>query len=202
MWPIFPPSEATLDWSDTFTAAFELGLPVALLSWMLFYRLYASGELARDADRKAIRSGLKAIRKTTKKAGKASRDVLHNKWMRFGGGFYGVAALWTFIVMEAQGVISMVLHPSSIESLFDDGILGFVIHLIVNQITTFVNALVWFSFWSDKGHTILIWILVAYGGYLLGLNAARYEVALANRVLNMDLRSYLKVQFGKWMGPN
>ncbi|MBS0302936.1 MAG: hypothetical protein JSR16_12330, partial [Proteobacteria bacterium] len=44
-------------------AILEIGLPVALLSWLLFYRLYSRGELARDADRKAIGASLKSIRK-------------------------------------------------------------------------------------------------------------------------------------------
>ena len=40
--------------SELLYAIVELGLPVAALSWLLFYRLYSRGVLARDADRKAI----------------------------------------------------------------------------------------------------------------------------------------------------
>lgn len=78
-------------------AILELGLPVAALSWLLFYRLYSRGELARDADHKSIGAGLKSIRKTEKESRLTSDSMLHAKWMKFGGGFYGVAAAWTLI---------------------------------------------------------------------------------------------------------
>lgn len=191
-----------LELSDIFLGVVELGLPVALLSWLLFYRLYFTGELPRDADSKGIRAGLKQIKKSSKKADRKSRDVLHTKWMKFGGGFYGVAALWTFVFIEAQGVIATVAHPSSIGGMFDDGLLGFVVAMLVNQFTTFITALVWFSYWANEGHGMFTWALIAYGGYALGLNAARYEVALASQVLATDWRSHFRDRLGRLIGPD
>ncbi|HKI75364.1 MAG TPA: hypothetical protein VJ998_11990 [Pseudomonadales bacterium] len=193
---------ANLDPSNLLLATFELGLPVALLSWLLFYRLYSSGELPRDVNSKAIRASLKQINKARKKIDKKRRDVLHTKWMKFGGGFYGVAALWTFVVMEVGGIVATLAHPSSIEGMFSDGLLRFMVQVIVNQITTFVNALLWFSYWGDKGHGIFLWGVVAYGGYVLGLNLARYEVAFANQALSVDWLAHLRSWLSRWIKSN
>ena len=187
--------------SHILVAVLQLGLPVAAISWMLFYRLYVTGELPRDADKKAIRKGLKQIRKASKKAATRSSNLLHNKWMKFGGGFYGVAALWTLLVMEGQGVVQTVEHPGSLVGMFDDGIVDFVVQMLTNQITTFVNALVWFGFWAERVG-FFTGVLVAYGGYALGLRASRYEFGLATQVLAMDWRVQLRQAFQRPRGPS
>lgn len=184
-------------------AVVELGLPVAALSWILFYRLYSRGELARDADHKTIRSDLKQIRQAHKKSKTSSHSILnasvdtmlHAKWMKFGGGFYGVAALWTLIVMEAGGIASTIVHPSSLENMFRDGVIGFVVQLLVNQFTTFVQALLWFSWWPGPGKGLFGWAAVAYVGYLAGLNIARHETELGNRLLGLDWRAQVRSMF-------
>jgi hypothetical protein len=177
-------------------ATVELGLPVAALSWLLFYRLYHRGELARDADRKAIRESLKLIRSEAKKSKTPSDSVLHAKWMRFGGGFYGVAALWTLVVMEASGIIGAIADPSSLEGMFHGGLVEFGVNLLVNQLTSFVQALVWFSWWSGEEHHVFGWIAVAYIGYIVGLNLARHETVLGRRLVGLDRRGRLRSWFG------
>lgn len=176
-------------------AIVELGLPVATLSWLLFYRLYSRGELDRGADHKTIRAGLKQIRKSAKRAGKAHDSILHHKWMRFGGGFYGVAAVWTLIVMEVSGIVSTLLHPQQLEAMFNGGIIGFVVNLLVNQFLTFMSALTWFTYWSNGHHDLFTQLAVAYGCYILGLNVARLEVPGANRWVEMDWRAELRGAF-------
>jgi hypothetical protein len=181
---------------DLLRATVELGLPVAALSWLFFYRLYSRGELARDADHKAIRSGLKQIRAESKRSQTPADGILHTKWMKFGGGFYGAVALWTIIVLEAGGVVSMIAHPSSIEEMFRGGLVEFIVSLLTSQITTFVQAFTWFTWWSGRGHDPLVWIVVAYAGYIAGLNLARRETALGDRLAGLDWRARLRSWFG------
>ena len=150
-------------------AILELGLPVAVLAWWLFYRLYSRGELARNADRKALRRGLREIRKATKKSAGAEVGILQKKWMKFGGGFYGVAALWTLIVMEVTGAVSTAMNPSVLLASLDKGVFSFVVDFLVNQFLTFVAALIWFTYWNSHSDAFFTWILAAYGGYLVGL---------------------------------
>jgi len=175
--------------SELLTAALELGLPVAALSWLLFYRLYSRGELARDADRKAIRTSLTEIRKAEKQSKQPADSVLHAKWMRFGGGFYGVAALWTLLVIEASGVAAVVAHPSNLETMFAHGIAGFIVNWVTGQVSTLLQAALWFSWWPRNGNGPLVWVVVAYGAYAAGLRLARRETGFGSRIVGFDSRA-------------
>ncbi|MGA9421579.1 MAG: hypothetical protein WBW61_04400 [Rhodanobacteraceae bacterium] len=182
---------------DVLRITFALGLPVAALSWLLFYRLYSRGELARDADHKAIRSSLKQVKQATKESGAHADSLLHAKWMKFGGGFYGVAALWTLIVIEGGGVLSTIAHPSSIEQMFHGGPIEFIVNLLVNQFTTFLQAILWITWWPGEEHGQVGWmaLVVAYVGYLAGLNLARHETELGRRLTNWDWRAQVRSWF-------
>ena len=169
-------------------AILEIGLPVAVLSWLLFYRLYSRGELARDADRKAIGASLKSIRKAQKETKAPSDSLLHAKWMKFGGGFYGVAAAWTLIYIEASGVVGVIAHPSTVPDMFRDGIGGFIAQQINGQVNTFVDAVTWFNWWPGRGHNPIVWLGVAYVAYIAGLELARFETGFGSRVVELDSR--------------
>jgi hypothetical protein len=170
-------------------AILELGLPVTALSWLLFYRLYSRGELARDADHKAIDASLKQIRKVQKESKEISDSLLHTKWMKFGGGFYGVAAAWTLIYIEVSGIIGVILHPSVIKEMFQKGLGDLIANQISGQITTLVDVATWFSWWPGKGHSPVAWFVVAYVAYIAGLNLARYETGFGSRVVELDSRA-------------
>jgi hypothetical protein len=182
-------------------ATFELGLPVAALAWLLFYRLYSHGELARDADHKAIKTSLKQIRKVTKESQEPADSMLHSKWMKFGGGFYGTAALWTLIVSEASGAVGVVAHPSSIETMFHNGPATLIADWVSNQISTFVQAAVWFAWWPAKGESTMVWFAAAYAGYLAGLNIARYETGFGGRIVGLDSRARWRSLIAARMSP-
>ncbi len=169
-------------------AILEIGLPVAVLSWLLFYRLYSRGELARDADRKAIGASLKSIRKAQKESKATADSLLHTKWMKFGGGFYGVAAAWTLIYIEASGVIGVIAHPSTAQDMFRNGVGGFIAQQITGQVNTFVDAATWFNWWPGRGHNPIVWFGVAYLAYIAGLELARFETRIGSRVVELDSR--------------
>lgn len=175
--------------SELFRATLELGLPIAALSWLLFYRLYGRGKLARDADRKAIKASLKEIKKATKESEEPEDSMLHAKWMKFGGGFYGTAALWTLTVIEASGVAGVIAHPSSLEATFHNGLASFITHWVTNQVSTFVQAVTWFAWWPAKGESPVVWVVVAYVAYIAGLNIARYETGLGSQIAGLDSRA-------------
>ena len=174
--------------SELLHAVFELGMPVAAISWLLFYRLYSRGHLARDADQKTIDASLKTMRKAEKESKETSDSVLHTKWMKFGGGFYGVAAAWTLIYIEASGIVGVVLHPSVLKTMFDKGLVNLITSQITGQVSTFVDAAIWFSWWPGKGHGPVLWFVVAYVAYMAGLNLARYETGFGSRVVELDSR--------------
>jgi hypothetical protein len=110
--------------------------------------------------------------------------------MEFGGGFYGVAAAWTLIYIEASGIVEIILHPSVLLEMFHKGIGEFIAHKISDQVTSFVDAATWFSWWPGRGHGPVVWFVVAYGAYLVGLNLARYETGIGRpKQLHRAIRS-------------
>ena len=110
---------------DILKAIIELGLPLALLSWLIFMRLFISGELDRQSDRKGIERGVKKIKASFKGerkrtfAEKSKTDLVFEKWMYFGSGFYGLAALWTLVVIEVSELIGFVFNFSGLDALFE-----------------------------------------------------------------------------------
>lgn len=151
-------------------AIIVLGIPVALMSWYLMSRLQSSGYLTKGEDYKAVKSNLGKLKKKYK-----SKDgelgPLESKWMKFGGGFYGITALTTLIPIEVGEAIGFLANFPGLGELFKDGIIGFVIDLLINQLQNFITALLWFFYWSEDG-SILVWVAVPYGAYLCGLYVA------------------------------
>ena len=101
-------------------------------------------------------------------------NPVHNKWLKFGGGFYGVVALMTFVVIEAGEVFSFLgAFWENIARLADFSF-DFVIRFFINSMMNLAMALGWPWYWMnniDMQHA-WIWFLAAYGGYWLGARAA------------------------------
>ncbi|MDZ7671070.1 MAG: hypothetical protein U5Q16_17215 [Gammaproteobacteria bacterium] len=150
---------------------------MGLLTWLLFGRLYAGGRLERGLDRKANRQALKRIRKETRKD---KADFLNRRWMKFGGGFYGIAGLWTFVCIEATELTLFIANFNGFAELFGNGVLNFVIGVLANQFVNFVTALLWFGWWPGDGGGVnaIVVFAAAYGGYLGGLYLARRGMTL------------------------
>ena len=161
---------------EAFAAITKLGLPVACLSWLILSQLYNNGKLDRKEDRKSVAASLKAIKKSRRKEKRSKLNLLQMKWMQFGGGFYGSAALWTFICIEILEIYSLVFNFPGFEKLFENGFFKLLVSLALNQIGNFVNAIVWFHYWSDNRQSVWIWILVGYAGYLLGMTVAKQNL--------------------------
>ncbi len=150
----------------------KLGIPMVVLSWVIFTWLYGGGDLDRDADRKSINKQVKKMKKSfKKKKDGGTSNYMVEKWMWFGSGFYGLAGLWTFAVIEFIDVFRVMVNPSLISESFDNGLVFAVVNLVVNQFSNLVKAFVWFSYWSDG--RVIVSLLVAYVGYWIGVEVAR-----------------------------
>ncbi|TFH72240.1 hypothetical protein E3V39_11620 [Gammaproteobacteria bacterium LSUCC0112] len=160
-----------------FIAAFKLGIPVAGMSWLMFNWLYGAGQLSRSAGHKAIREQLEQIKKSHKTNKAKSGNYLYRQWMMFGGGFYGLAVLWTLLSIEVLELIGF-LFNFNLQELLADGVIAMIVNFIVAQFGNIVTAVVWFAYWPDGDQPMLPWILVAYAGYLIGIHLAREQQTL------------------------
>lgn len=176
---------------------------MALLSWLLFMRFFSRGQLDRASDRKEIERKVKEfktsynkIKKARSKEGKegdtlamrSSTDHVFDKWMYFGSGFYGLAALWTLVVIEFFSLLDLAINLLTL-SMFDDGIIAFLIGVATEQLGNLISAFLWFNYWDDS---LLVSFLIAYVGYWSGVEAARRNLDLSRERLFEEVRRRIK----------
>lgn len=159
---------------NTLEAILKLGLPMLGLSWLLFHWLYAEGELDRGDDRKAVRQRLRKMKKAFRGSANRGPRIVYDRWAWFGTGFYGLAALWTFLVLEGTGAAGF-LSSAGFMTMLDNGIVAFIIGFLVNQLANTIEALLWFGYWSGDNGSVVVSIAVAYMGYWAGTELARRE---------------------------
>lgn len=105
---------------------------------------------------------------------KPKHDFLHSKWMEFGGGFYGVMAFYTYVLIELDEVRDFFV---GLANLLNQNLVNLVIKFFIQSIMNFITAITWPVYWLSRIHgEHWLWIIGAYSGYWLGAHAAfRYS---------------------------
>jgi hypothetical protein len=154
-------------------AAFKAGLPVALtsyaLTWWALRNDYLDAVVDIDELEKQIKQQSKDKKKNRQKA-----DPVHNKWLAFGGGFYGVVALLTYAVIELGEIRDFFLQFESISAFLSGISFDMLISLVIDAFMNFILAIAWPWYWLGDiaGQHIWVWFAVAYGGYWAGTRLA------------------------------
>ncbi len=178
---------------DLLQAVALLGAPLVALSWFIFSWLFADGAIDRQDDHGAITARLKLLKKSNKgeaKETKSPKHIVYDKWMWFGSGFYGLAGLWTFLVVEVVQFFNFVFNFPGLNALFGDGLISFLIDFGLNQLGNIIQAFVWFTYWPAD--SILLWVMIAYLGYWAGVEMARRQVQLPLDKLSQALQPMLR----------
>ena len=161
--------------ADIVLAILKFGLPVAILSWYLIDRLYQAGLIETGSDFKTVKQSVGEAKKHWKEGEKKAGDFFEQKWMKFGGGFYGLSALTTFLIIELKDFFGFVFDFPGFEALVALGFWGLLGNFIAGQIENLVLALIWFTYWNDENATMFVYVPVAYAGYWLGITLAGDE---------------------------
>lgn len=97
-------------------------------------------------------------------------DFLHSKWVEFGGGFYGVVAFYTYLLIELGEVKDFF---AGLANLLNQSLVGLLVNFFIQSIMNFVIAITWPVYWLSRIHSEQwLWVIGAYGGYWLGARAA------------------------------
>ena len=167
---------------EFFWAVLMAGLPIAAFTLALVWWALTHGHLQESTDSKALEREIKGMAKTGKKAGRNrnSKDAkpqhpLQKKWAKFGGGFYGIVAFFTYIVVEVIEVTTMIANFGGFIDFLKQLDIGVIIRIFIEALTNFITAMVWPVYWMDRIETnqVWVWFAVAYGGYWLGLRQAQ-----------------------------
>ena len=166
--------------AEFFRAAFLAGIPVGLTSFVLIWWAIRSDYLENTSSFGEMEKGVSALSKAQKKKKKEEGAVprklnpIHNKWMKFGGGFYGVVALITFVAVEADEVMDFIGNIADRVGDFSNLGLDLIIDFFINSLMNFITAITWPVYWMSRIESshIWVWFVAAYGGYWLGAKMA------------------------------
>ena len=182
-------------------AGMPVGLVTAALVWWSLSRGYIGsarsvGDVERamkrlDKDRKQERKAERKQRKAARKEpgalaeglsigpGRSRLNPVHNKWLAFGGGFYGVVALITYAVIELGDLRDFFAGFESLAELLGSLGLSMLVGLFVEALVNFIRAIAWPVYWLSDIRTPYpwIWLLAAYLGYWAGARLALARAA-------------------------
>ncbi len=159
-------------------------LPVLLFSYLIISLAIRSGKLTQNVDAKAFDNALKNLSSTHKKSKiktpfykTSAQDMLLNKWLFFGSGFYGVMAFGTYVCIETLEIFNFIagLLSLSLSQFFSNLSINMLVDFIVNAILNLVDAFVWFNYWMQQidMQNGWFWLVAAYLGFLGGSKLAR-----------------------------
>lgn len=161
--------------SDLVAALFTAGLPLFVLSFGLISWALHRGRLHGETVRE-LQDGIKVLRKTQKdKKTREKIDPALDKWLRFGGGFYGLVALYTWLLVEWDELIGFLWGLGDMVLNLDPGaLIGLLIKLFIESIMNFVVAIGWPAYWLKSMNEPWLLLAAAYGGYWSGMKAAQH----------------------------
>lgn len=150
---------------DIVKAFFIAFLPLAVLTFVVAYISYRNGEVTPEQDEKDEWDMSGQFDDD-----RPSNNYLHQKWMSFGGGYYGLMAFLTLIYIEGLELFGLYQIRDQLPELIAALDRDAVIDIFTDQIMNMVDAFVWFQFWPDiirmgNGWT---WLGLSYAGYSVG----------------------------------
>jgi len=165
-------------------ASIMVGVPIAVFSFAMVWWALERGHFKEANDTKALERELKAMSKQNKKdkkdksKGGASMHPVLKKWGDFGGGFYGIVGLFTYVVIETRELIDMVIDFGGFIEFLKQLDIGVIISVFISAIINFVAAIMWPFYWLKRIDTdqSWIWFVMAYAGYWAGMKAAQVLV--------------------------
>lgn len=147
-----------------FIALLKAGLPVFLISLVTLYWI-------NNRSDKQFHEIIDKEKQSKKGDGDVEEsehsDFLHKKWVQFGGGFYGMVGLWTYLVVEWKELTSIIADFKPFDLTINNIISEIIIKFFIESILNLVTAITWPIYWIGKMQGTSIWLafVAAYLGY-------------------------------------
>ena len=160
--------------TDLINALFVAGLPMFALSFVLVSWALHSDRLSGETV-KELQGGIAALRKAHKdKPVEQKTDPALHYWFRFGSGFYGLVALYTWLRIEKDELVEFLVgFVDMLVNLYPSALIGLLIELFVESMLNFVAAITWPAYWLAELNNPWLSLFAAYAGYWLGIKASR-----------------------------
>jgi hypothetical protein len=147
---------------DLIKAIVLAGIPIAAFSYYLIILTRKKVNL-QSSNATQLKKELKNIELEPVEKEPFIQRVLQKKFMKFGGGFYGVLTFITYLHIEGYQLIQFISSFTTEGSGFDGGIFSLILGFFLEMIMNFFTALMWPIYWSKflPIESFWIWLLVA-----------------------------------------
>ena len=155
-----------------------VGVPIALFTLAMVFWALQRGYFKETLDSKALGREIKALSRKNKKNKSevpGKQHLVQKEWARFGGGFYGIVAFFTYLVIEVTEIATVIMNFGGFIDFLKHLNFNLVISMIIEGLINFITAMIWPLYWIKRIDTdqTWIWFAIAYIGYLAGLKLAQ-----------------------------
>jgi len=181
---------------EFFWALIMVGIPIGIFTLALVWWALQGGHFKESSNVDALKREMKAMSQGRKKGSKKKTRAekkeeskklhpLQRKWAKFGGGFYGIVAFFTYIVVEVLEIISTVSNFGGIFDFLKQLNFNVIVEMLVQALINFITAMAWPAYWITRIDTnqVWIWFLMAYAGYWAGLKLAQALIERRSQVV-------------------
>ncbi|MCW8876199.1 MAG: hypothetical protein OQJ89_09955 [Kangiellaceae bacterium] len=149
---------------QAFIALLKAGLPVFLVSLVTLYWINNRSD---KQFHEIIEKKEKSHKDEKDSEEDKHSDFLHKKWVQFGGGFYGMVGLWTYLVVEWKELTTIITDFKPFDLTISNIITEVIIKFLIESILNLLTALTWPIYWIGKMQGTSIWLafIAAYLGY-------------------------------------
>lgn len=148
---------------DIIKALFLAGIPVALFSYYLVKLTCGNTELEAN-NATELKKELKKIKAKGNTDDSLWVKFLRGKFLQFGGGFYGILTLMTYLHVEFNQFVGFFKTFTSVSDFFDSVGLSMLINFFIEAIMNLVTAFTWPIYWLNilPIDSVWLWFLVAF----------------------------------------
>ena len=152
---------------------FIAGLPTAQVGYALIYWSIKKDYISAD-------DSIAKLKQKKKESDDSDSDFklnpIHQKWLFFGGGYYGTMAFATYLHVEAIEIFDFFAAYTSWDNLMELLSFASLIGLVIESFLNIVPAFLWFQYWPGLIEIKIgwYWLAASYAGYQIGAYAAKY----------------------------
>lgn len=155
-----------------------VGVPIALFTLAIVWWALQRGFFKETLDTRALGREIKGLSRKNKKnktEASAKQHPVQKEWARFGGGFYGIVAFFTYLVVEVTEIATMIMDFGGFRDFLKNLNFSLVINILIEGLTNFITAMIWPLYWMKRIDTdqTWVWFAIAYAGYWAGLKLAQ-----------------------------
>lgn len=152
--------------------ALYMSISVGIMSYILYALSHKGGYSNKDG---AVNRKAKLNKDTGLKQDRKTGQFAIDKWLVFGGGYYGTVAFVKLVLSEVGQAYNFLNDWEGILTYLADLGIGTIVSFFINQLQTFIQAIIWpTDYFGDYSlFQLVILLSLSYGSYWWAQNLAR-----------------------------